>query len=334
MNYFLLLSLVFLSSCRTLGGLSGFSGFSGGGSSKKSYLNPTRREKILIGLISVIPEKVETKGCESLGAVLEEGDSSHQGRSNAFKSMKHQVAEKGGDSLKYTDVKSPGIFKTKLYRGEAFRCKKEKIDVSEIIYKQDKLHINGDFDLFFGSYFHREGILRELGKAGATFGISYSQYASPKEGKIPFVGFFVLWTFDHFKETNSKLLKPKFFNENYTNYLLGGGISLRWIPYRFLQFHYKGGLAVNFIEIDTFGGGDAQKDQEYSDFTLSTIHKIGFDLASSKLKRDSTDPRIRIGPNLFYYFAPDPLGKFSKDDKRFQTGNSWAWSIDIKIEMH
>ena len=74
--------------------------------------------------------------------------------------------------------------------------------------------------------------------------------------------------------------------------------------------------------------------QMSSTFTLSTIHKIGFDLASSKLKRDSTDPRIRIGPNLFYYFASDPLGKFSKDEKRFQTGNSWAWSIDIKIEMH
>lgn len=194
--------------------------------------------------------------------------------------------------------------------------------------KKKEYHQYNDFTFSLGAYFHRQGVLKRLGEMGPTFGFTYASFDDDKVDHPDKIGFFIHWSFDHFFETNSNLLQPKFFNENYTNYLLAFGVGLRWFLSPSVQLHYKGGFALNFIEIDSFGPGDIEKDRELSDLTVSTIHKLSLDV------RPYRSAEWRFGPGLFYYFAPDPLGKFSADGIQESTGGSWAWTIDFTWEYY
>lgn len=205
---------------------------------------------------------------------------------------------------------------------------KERIIQEAKLFKKRQYHQYNDFTLSVGAYFHRQGILNRLGEMGPTFGLTYASFDDDKVDRPDTIGFFVHWSFDHFFETNSKLLQPKFFNENYTNYLLAGGLAFRWLLSPSVQLHYKGGFALNFIEIDTFGPGDPEKDRELSDVTVSTVHKASLDV------RPYRNADWRLGTGVFYYFAPNPLGKFSADGIEESTGGSWAWTIDITWEYY
>ena len=182
---------------------------------------------------------------------------------------------------------------------------------------------DSDFSLLAGRYIHRSGILRELGNTGPTFGVHANFYWADFSKDLK-GGMFVHWSFDHFFDTNSRFLfKPKFWDESYTNYMLASGFALKMNLGPYMSLFSQTGIALNFLEIDTFRTNDAATDQEYTDLTLSVIERFGFNFAFSK---PSNKIRFSMGPSLLYYWSPDPLAKFVKDEKErtFNTGGSWA----------
>lgn len=202
-------------------------------------------------------------------------------------------------------------------------------------------HDNSDFSLIAGKFIQRHGILDKMGKLGPTFGAEIAIFSglNHEDKNIDLKnthGWFLIWTFDHFLKTRGKFLKPDFQSEDYTNYMLGGGYAYRRILSDRFQFHYRGGLAINFIEIDTFSSNDDPDNSKYTDTTISTLHKIGFDyLIQKKEEADVKGGQARVGPSLFYYWAPNPLGKFnSEEDRSFSPGGSLAVMIELKFEIY
>ncbi|MCP4912802.1 MAG: hypothetical protein GY909_06765 [Oligoflexia bacterium] len=327
----LLLISLLSTSCRTLGGLGGFpSGFGGGGTKRKSY---AKRIVYLAGFVTYAKSIDELVNCKFVKEVSSIGGGGAAGQSQAKDDLSAEATRLGADTILITKDEGWGASKTSL-RGKAYRCDRNEKRPELIFSNAKNLHRNSDFSAFAGSYLTRHGILRELGETGPTIGLLFADYSGRLTSSINKHGFFGMWTMDHFWKTNSKLLKPKFINENFTNYMFGGGYAFRHVFNEKFQFSYKGGFALNFIEIDTFGPGDAQMDEEYSDVTISTIHRISADYLLIKKRNPVLDKQVRIGPSLFYYFAPDPIGKFSNDEKNQRTGGSLAWSIDIIWENY
>lgn len=182
------------------------------------------------------------------------------------------------------------------------------------------------FSLLLGRYIHRDGVLRKLGNTGPTFGVQIDKYTTRHDTSLHH-GWFLHWSFDHFFDTNSKLLKPKFWDESYTNYMLGGGYSLRWMIKDWVQLYYHGGLAINYLEIDTSRTNSNLTDQEATDNTLSTIHRAGISIGWE----GEGFKEHWFGPSLLWYWVPNPLAKFGKDDSDIEnTGGSLAFYFDIK----
>ena len=184
-----------------------------------------------------------------------------------------------------------------------------------------------EFSVLLGRYIHRSGILRELGNTGPTFGVQINSYTiktSPLHH-----GWFIHWSFDHFFETNSKLFMPKFWDESFTNYMLGGGYSVRWMMEEWLQLTYHGGIAFNFLEIDTNRTNPYLTDDEATSLAISTIHRIGLSFGWG-----GNEGGIRehwFGPSLLWYWVPAPLAAFAKDkEDRENTGGSLALMFDMK----
>ena len=182
-----------------------------------------------------------------------------------------------------------------------------------------------ELSLLFGRYIHRDGILRELGNTGPTIGIQFNSY-SLSESSLNH-GWFVHWSFDHFFETNSKIFLPKFWDESFTNYMLGGGYSLRWMPSDWFQFYYHGGLALNFLEIDTNRTNPNLSDDEATSMAISTIHRVGLNLGTG----GENFKTHWFGPSILWYWVPSPLAAFAKDQAdRENTGGSFALMFDVK----
>lgn len=218
----------------------------------------------------------------------------------------------------------------------------ELLEISETRKRKIRLHDNLDFSFTAGKYLARHGVLKKLGRLGPTIGLELASFVEDthiyqSKQKRFHHGWFVLWTFDHFWKTESQLLKPQFRDFDYTNYMLGAGYAFRYILSKEWQIHYRGGIAFNFIEIDTFRENEEASDSEFSDITFSTIHKIGFDyLIRSSENHDFSGANIRFGPSLFYYFAPDPLGKFelTTENRAAGPGGSLALMLDLKFEIY
>ncbi len=183
----------------------------------------------------------------------------------------------------------------------------------------------GEISILLGRYIHRDGILRELGNTGPTFGIQVNRYEVRKSSLHH--GWFIHWSFDHFFETNSKLFMPKFWDESFTNYMLGGGYSLRWMMCDWIQLNYNGGIAFNFLEIDTHRTNSNLTDDEATSMAISTIHRVGLNVGwGGEGFKDHW-----FGPSILWYWVPSPLAAFAKDkEDRENTGGSFALMFDIK----
>ena len=229
-----------------------------------------------------------------------------------------------------------------------FSCAKvatkfETIETFQIDWTKRKS--SGELNVSLGSYMARHGILNNLGGRGFTLGLGFAVYPEELRGRPnsfrSHFGYFFHWTFDHYSDTDDSLLKPDFKGLNYTNYLAAGGLAFRYYLGKRFAFKYKGGLAINFIEIDTFRSNGDTNDSKYRDITISTVHKIGFDVLMTGLgqKQDQLDiyrrSLFRLGFSVLYYFTPDPLGEFANDsiEDEFTPGGSSALLLDLTWEF-
>jgi len=188
-----------------------------------------------------------------------------------------------------------------------------------------------NLNLFGGAYMSRQGILREMGEQSPTVGISFSNFTSENSRH----GIFGLWSFDHIWRPNSKLLEPKFWNNSYTNYLLAGGYTYRLPLGSHLRLQYEGGLAINFLEIDTFRYNNQATDEEFTDISMSFVNRVlllinigsGSDMADRSMN-------TLLGGGVFHYWSPDPVGKFFKHDlpNEMRPGGSLAWHVSLVFE--
>lgn len=315
--YLLIFILVLNTSCRTLGSFSSFPysvpSHYGSNLSNSSNSTDDTHKRYLPNV--TIREPYEVEGCRSIG--------------NRIANDEIESFQREGDRIK---ADSMVFFDNATNRkAEYYDCRDKFASYrSEWIDSKS----SSDLSLFAGRYVQRDGILKKLGRMGPTLGIEYARF---KDNDSPH-GFFLAWTFDHFWKTSPKLLKQSFKDQDYTNYMAGGGYAFRYSFGERVQFHYRGGIALNFIEIDTFRSNGDQDDGRYSDVTLSTVHKISFDYLIGKIDQRKlfARPQIRIGPALYYYWAPDPLGKFRlTDEKNSETqGGSMSLLINAVFEFY
>ncbi|MBT5095381.1 MAG: hypothetical protein HOM21_14115, partial [Halobacteriovoraceae bacterium] len=264
--------LLFLSGCRSAGGFGGLG--LGGGTAPRRIISP--EQILLMSYVNFSSHDFDASKCQLVGTHREDGHGGLAERERVKTALRHEALLKNADTVKLKKKASGSILSKQSMQADFYRCEENPPKLKELIEEKRRRHDHSDVDLFGGAYFHRQGILAELGETGPTFGASISSYPKRDDAKIARHGFFLLWTFDHFWQTDSKLLNPKFIEQDYTNYMAGGGYAYRWPITPKFQLHYKGGVALNFIEIDTFGG-DSENDSEYSDVTVSIIQKLGFD---------------------------------------------------------
>lgn len=192
------------------------------------------------------------------------------------------------------------------------------------------------FSAGLGHYFHRSGILKEAGKMGPT--LSFDMDFLSKSYLIRGLrhGLHIFWSFDHFWKTDNGVLEQEYWNKNFTNYMGGAGWDIQYSPWNSLRFDYNIGVAINFLEIDTFG----PTNNHYKDSTISLTHKISgeYNIASKDevINNDGNYDRLWVGASIFAYWTPDPLGKFLNDQKYKDSTpeNSWAWLIHLKWDYH
>lgn len=279
-------------------------------------------------------EPTEVADCKFIGTSEDKNENESNEQILSKYELKDRAVQKQADTVVFDTSSS-------LLTGSYYKCNKQEQDWEEVKLKKVKAHDNNDFSLFFGRYIERQGILKEAGELGLSLGAQVDIFSHLSHDKDLTSrnshGYFLLWTFDHFWNTKVKLLKVEFKNQDFTNYMFGGGYAFRRIITDRIQFHYRGGLAINFLEIDTFGT-DEENDDKYTDITISTIHKLGIDFLVSKVDSSKIlrQPQIRIGPSLFYYFAPSPLGKFKVKEKNenLTPGGSLALQFDLKFEFY
>lgn len=288
----------------------------------------------VMSYLKVIDSLTDIKDCKLLGSSTIMAQPKYEALSEAKRGLKYQAMKKDADSIYFNQKEAPPFTPIEI-SANFYKCNTHSIPpVSEVAKVKKLRHENSDFDIFTGAYLHRDGILRQVGETGPTFGLSLTTYKKSLDNGINKHGMFFLWSFDHFWRTNSKLLKPQFYDKDFTNYMLGFGYAYRHIFNSKIQFHYKGGLVINFIEIDTFGGGDVETDREYSDVTGSTIHKLGIDYLIRERDNPLEYSQLRLGPSIMYYYSPNLLGKFGDESNDRKTGGSLAWSLDLKIEFY
>lgn len=195
---------------------------------------------------------------------------------------------------------------------------------------------SSEFDLFFGFYLGRNGLLKDLGETGPTLGFTYQSYYPGETFGLAKLssGWHIHFNFDHFVDTNSTLLKPKFTNENFSNYLWSVGPSFRYLVNKDLQINYNPGLGINFLEIDTSGTNSTLSDEEATRTTISMVHQLGVyyrienNIKNGDLKKSDT----LFGINMLYYWMPNPLGEFANNNLKADTygGGSYAIMATLK----
>jgi hypothetical protein len=197
-----------------------------------------------------------------------------------------------------------------------------------------------EFDWLIGAYVDRTGLLKQLGKTGPTAGINI-QFFTPKGNKVgtKFTkGWYLHASFDHFFDTDSTLLKPKFYNADYTNYLWSAGWAGRYLFNKNFQVNYLVGPALNFLEIDTNRYNTELSDEEATRTSISFIHQLSFHYrvdnnmkSYGSIKKESD---VLLGMNLLYYWMPDALGSFAANNSSAESygGGSLAVMLSLKFQ--
>lgn len=319
MNLISALALFLFVSCRTLGNISlpayvgspSYSDSSSSNSNSNLWRGNSQDKGIYHPRVTT-RQAYEVEGCKSRGSMTSS--------SKDKEALQKEADRLGAGSLVFEET-------PESMTAHYYDCSEKFSQYSELIPDRNSI---SDFSLFAGRYIQRDGILKKLGRMGPTLGVEFSKFADQESHH----GFFLTWTFDHFWKTNGSLLRPDFDDQDYTNYMAGGGYAFRYVLHERLQFHYRGGLAFNFIEIDTFRANGDPDDGKHSDITVSTIHRTSLDYTLRRAKYDKG--AIRAGPTLFYYWAPDPLGKFRlTNEKSSKTpGGSLSLMLNLVFEIN
>lgn len=203
-----------------------------------------------------------------------------------------------------------------------------------------KTNSSHEFDWLIGAYVDRTGLLKQLGKTGPTAGINI-QFYNPKGEELGATftkGWYLHVSFDHFFDTNSTLLKPKFNNADYTNYLWSAGWAGRYLFNQNFQLNYLVGPALNFLEIDTNRYNTELTDEEATRTSISIIHQLSFHyrvenhMKTYRLGDKESD--VLLGVNLLYYWMPDALGSFAASNSSAESygGGSLAAMFSLKFQ--
>lgn len=223
-----------------------------------------------------------------------------------------------------------------FYTIELYNCdnlKKRKNITKRFIKSTDSI----EFDLLAGTYVDRNGFLKKLGETGPSVGLTFQYYPRNRTNYFDNVdlGFHIHFSFDHFVDTDSTFLQPKFSEEDFTNYLWSIGPSFRYINNNIFQINYLAGLGVNFLEIDTNRRNKELSDEEATRTTISGVHQLSFFYRMiNDLKYGSNFVSDKlIGINFLYYWMPDALGKF-EDNTSYgsYSGGSYAIFLSLKIQ--
>lgn len=194
-----------------------------------------------------------------------------------------------------------------------------------------------DFVLSYGNYINRSGVLKELGDVGPTLGVSFSTYDKDtvfNNGRTQ-LGWFLQFSFDHFYDTNSELLQPKFTNENFTNYMWSLGLSLKHKLNENVNFTYDIGPAANFLEMDTSRSNSQLEDYEATRTALSMTHNFGvyYKLSSNiKDKEHNFLKESYIGLSILHYWMFDPLGEWARNNTSLDTQNGGSSALMLNYK--
>lgn len=212
-------------------------------------------------------------------------------------------------------------------------------------YKREKTTIKSvknsntaELDVLLGSYIERNGFLKLLGETGPTIGFSFNRFSKNNVnyfGEVD-LGWHLHFNFDHFVDTDSSFLHPKFSEEDFTNYLWSVGPSLRYIANHHVQLNYNLGLGINFLEIDTNRTNENLSNAEATRTTTSLVHQLGIYFRTNDFFEEYNYKREHslVGINLLYYWMPDALGEFADNNSELESysGGSYAIFFSIKTQ--
>ena len=222
-------------------------------------------------------------------------------------------------------------------KGQVFNCQ-EKPQRPNRTKRQIYRNSSTEFDILAGSYVSRNGFLKSLGETGPTFGfnVSFFKPENANTKRSESFGWYIHFNFDHFVDTDSTFLKPKFQNEDFTNYLWSIWAAIRYMPTNYFQMNYNIGPAINFLEIDTGRTNQDLSDEEATRTTISIIHQLGFYFRiknNIKYNNYSSSDQL-IGLNILYYWMPDPLGEFAVNNTDLESyeGGSFAFLLSWKLQ--
>jgi len=188
-----------------------------------------------------------------------------------------------------------------------------------------------EFDFMLGSYIARNGFLKKLGDVGPTIGFNFKNYKEVNQSKIFNIdlGWYLHGSLDHFFNTDSKFLKPKFFDENYTNYMWSAGPSIRYHLSKNFKMDYAVGPSINFLEINTSGSNANLSNEEATTISFSLIHQLGFYYFLDDKK---TTNQSAIGLNLLYYYMPNALGEFAAHNTELKSYSGGSFSLMLSMK--
>lgn len=192
-----------------------------------------------------------------------------------------------------------------------------------------------EFDLMIGSYIARNGFLKKLGNVGPTVGlniINYNKNNYSKQFNLD-LGWYFHVSLDHFFNTDSSFLKPKFGDEDYTNYMWSFGASFRYSFSDEIKMNYTLGPAINFLEIDTSGSNYQLSDEEATRTTFSIVHQLGlYYYIDNPHKNSLSKNSTALGINLLYYYMPDALGFFARSRSDIDSYNGGSFSLMLSLK--
>lgn len=192
-----------------------------------------------------------------------------------------------------------------------------------------------EIDMMMGRFVERNGFLKNLGETGPTMALNIHFY-NPATSKKFAQGFYLHFSFDHFFDTDSSLLKPKFTDEDFTNYLWSAGYTARYFINTNIQLNYSIGPAINFLEIDTNRTNQELTDDEATRTSFSLIHQFGVSYRVKNNLRYNNFIKFDhlIGINFLSYWLPDPLGDFANSNLPYKSysGGSTAILLSWKIQ--
>ena len=220
------------------------------------------------------------------------------------------------------------------YPGNTFAPSHYQANKTPTIKTKQNSDSQTEFDFMVGSYISRNGFLKKLGDVGPTVGINilnYNKNNYSKQFSLD-LGWYFHVSLDHFFNTDSNLLKTKFIDEDYTNYLWSIGASLRYSFTDEFRINYTVGPAVNFLEIDTDGSNYQLSDKEATRTTLSIIHQLGFYYYLNGKGSPNSRDGAAVGINLLYYYMPDALGFWARSQAETEDYGGGSFSVMLSLK--